>query len=111
MFCTICEKHYTGRSTIPLRTRIGEHRRHFYHILDNKSYTLDNDDYALGSHLYNHGYRDRSDFNKIFRTCILEVCSPGVLDIKEHKYIHLTNSISPVGLNISNPLSIPLLYT
>ena len=48
---------------------------------------------------------------KIYRTCVLEICSPSVLDIKEHKYVHLTNSMMPNGLNLSNPLSIPLLYS
>ena len=111
VYCSICNKLYIGRSTRPLRIRIGEHRRNFYHILDNKPYSTDNDDFILGSHLYDHGFRDKSDFNKIYRTCVLEICSPSVLDIKEHKYVHLTNSMIPNGLNLSNPLSIPLLYS
>ena len=109
--CSLCLKHYAGRSTRTLRTRIGEHRRHYYQIVDSKSYQLDNDDFALGSHLYNdHGCRDKNDFNKFFKVCILEICSPRVLEIKEHKYIHLLNSICPYGINISNPLSIPILH-
>ena len=34
--CSICWKHYVGRSTCCLRTRIGEHRRYYYQIVDNK---------------------------------------------------------------------------
>ena len=64
VYCSICNKLYIGRSTRPLRTRIGEHRRNFYHILDNKPFSTDNDDFILGSHLYDHGFRDKSDFNK-----------------------------------------------
>ena len=109
--CSLCWKPYTGRSTRTLRTRIGEHRRHFYQIVDNKPFHLDNDDFALGSHLYNdHGCRDKTDFNKYYKLCILEICSPRVLEIKEHKYIHMLNSLSPIGINISNPFSIPILH-
>jgi hypothetical protein len=109
--CSLCRKHYAGRSTRTLRTRIGEHRRYFYQIIDNKPFQLDNDDFALGSHLYHeHGCRDRSDFNKVYKISILEICSPKVIDMKEHLYIHRLNSLNPNGLNISNPLSIPVLY-
>ena len=69
VFCTICKKHYIGRSIRALRTRIGEHRRHFYEILDNKPFTLDNDDFALGSHLYDHGFRDRKDLLSVCLSC------------------------------------------
>ena len=108
--CSICLKHYVGRSTRCLRTRIGEHRRFIYQIVDNKPFQFDNDDYALGAHLYNHGYRDKSDFSKYFKVCVLEVCSPKILDVKEHKYIHKLNSLCPNGVNISNPFSIPMLH-
>ena len=108
--CTICYKHYVGRSCRALSTRIGEHRRHYYSILDNMPINATNDDHALGAHLHRHGYRDRGDFDKIYTVCVLEVCSPRVLEVKEHKYIHKTNSLGPNGINVSNPFSIPLLY-
>ena len=109
--CSLCRKHYAGRSTRTLRTRIGEHRRYYYQIIDNKPFQLDNDDFALGSHLYHeHGCRNRSDFNKFYKVSLLEICSPKVIDMKEHLYIHRLNSLNPNGLNISNPLSIPVLY-
>ena len=109
--CSICQKHYVGRSCRPLRTRIGEHRRHFYQIVDKKSFDMESDDYALGSHLHlDHNISEKTDFNKIYKICILEVCSPKVLEIKEHKYIHKLNSLSPSGINLSNPLAIPHLY-
>ena len=107
--CSICWKHYVGRSARCLRTRIGEHRRYYYQIVDNKPFHVDNDDYALGAHLYNHGYSDKSDFSKYFKVCVLEVCSPKVLEVKEHMYIHKLNSLCPNGVNISNPFSIPVL--
>ena len=78
-------------------------------LVDNKPFHVDNDDYALGAHLYNHGYSDKSDFSKIFKVCVLEVCSPKVLEVKEHMYIHKLNSLCPNGVNISNPFSIPVL--
>ncbi len=115
--CDICKKHYIGRSTRQLNTRIGEHRRNFYQIVDKKVSPVlnfcsdDKDDYALGAHLYNHGYNDKSDFSKFYKVCILENCSPKVLEVKEHKFIHKLNSLNPFGINLSNPFSIPSLYS
>ena len=108
--CTLCNKHYIGRSTRPLKTRIGEHRRNYYRIVDTNTYHTDNDEYALGAHLYNHGFRDKDDFAKYYLVSILEVCSPKVLEVKEHKYIHILNSLSPMGINISNSFSMPILH-
>ena len=113
--CDICHQHYIGRSTRQLNTRIGEHRRHFYQIVDNKvspniNPNDDNDDFALGSHLYLHGYKNKSDFSKFYKVSLLEVCSPRILEVKEHKYIHKLNSLNPFGINLSNPFAIPPLF-
>ena len=86
-----------------LRTRIGEHRQHFYQIIKGDKFDLENNNFALGHHLNKHGFNDRKDFNKVFNVCILEKCSPKVLDVKEHKYIHQLNSLTPQGINLSNP--------
>ena len=53
----------------------------------------DSDEYALGAHLYSHCFKDKSDFSKHFKVSILEVCSPKVLEVKEHKFIHKLNSL------------------
>ena len=108
--CSICQKHYVGRSTRHLKTRIGEHRRHYYSILNNNSYDTDSDDAALGAHLFEHGLNSRTDFDKNYSVCVLEICSPKLLEVKEHLYIHRLNSLTPNGINMSNPFSIPLLY-
>ena len=108
--CTLCNRPYIGRTTRTLKTRIGEHRRNFYKILDGCNFEVDNDEFALGAHLHNHGFSDKNDFSKIFEVCILDRCSPKVLETKEHRYIHLFNSLVPEGINLSNPFSIPLLY-
>ena len=109
--CSICWKHYLGRTCRHLRTRIGEHRRYFYQILATNEFHKDNEDFALGSHLYHdHGLRDKTDFSKFYKVSILEVCSPKVLEVKEHKFIHQLNSLAPNGINLSNPFSIPIHY-
>ncbi len=108
--CTICQKHYIGRSVRRLKTRIGEHRQHYYKILRNERVNVDLDEFALGQHLYEHGFRHNGDFNETYRICILEICSPKALEVKEHYYIHKLSSLSPGGLNISNPFAIPPLY-
>ena len=47
--CTFpnCKKCYTGRSVRVLRVRIGEHRRAFYQILDDKAVDPENVDFSL----------------------------------------------------------------
>ena len=110
VICSVCHKHYIGRSTRPLNTRIGEHRRHYYALLNNKQIVTEGDDQALAAHLYSHGYRDRTDFDKVYTVCVIDKCSPKVLEESEHRYIHSLNSLNPNGINVSNPFSIPLLY-
>ena len=114
--CNICNHPYIGRSSRQLNSRIGEHRRNFYQIIDKKVEPKINnetdkcDDFALGAHLYNHGLRDKHDFTKFFKVSILEVCSPKILEVKEHLFIHTLNTLSPFGINLSNPFSIPVLF-
>ena len=36
--CKLCQEHYVGRSTRPLRTILGEHRRSFHKLFYNKDY-------------------------------------------------------------------------
>ena len=45
-----------------------------------------------------------------YNVSLLDFSSPKILDVKEHKFIHLLNSLKPNGLNIENPLSVPLLH-
>ena len=111
--CNVCNKHYVGRSTRPLRTRVGEHRRNFYRMCDKSDfdYDRDSDEYTLGHHLlHDQNLNDRLDFDNSYSVCILDICSPRILDVKEHKYIHSLNSLTPSGLNLCNPFSVPLLY-
>ena len=111
--CKQCNKHYVGRSTRPLRTRVGEHRRNFYRMCERVDfeYDKDSDEYTLGHHLFHdHKLSCKTDFDNNYSVSILDISSPKVLDVKEHKFIHLLNSLSPQGLNLSNPFSIPLLY-
>ena len=104
-----CKMCYTGRSVRALRVRIGEHRRAFYQIIDGKPVDLENDDFSPGLHLKEHNCIDKGDFNKYFRVCLLEICSPKILAVREHFYIHKYNTLRPNGMNASNPFGIPLL--
>ena len=109
--CKCCNLVYIGRSVRHLNTRIGEHRRSFYEILDGKKIDPQDDDYSMGIHLCNHGFWDRSDFDTNFSVVILEICSPSSLEVKEHKYIHILNTLQPNGINSFNPFGIRLLKT
>ena len=83
----------------------------FHKLCDNKDYDEDSDEYALGLHLFtDHNLIRREDFDENYNVALLDFCSPKILDVKEHKFIHLLNSLKPNGLNLSNPFCIPLLY-
>ena len=109
--CTFpnCKNCYTGRSVRMLRVRIGENRRAFYQILDGKAVHPENDDFPPDLHLKEHNCNDKGDFNNIFRVCLLEICSPKILAVREHLYIHKHNTLRPNGINTSNPFGIPIL--
>ena len=108
--CKCCNKAYIGRSVRALRTRIGEHRRAYYNILNNKTWDPEDDDYAMGIHLaQDHGFDQKSDFEDNFEICIVDICSPKIIDRKEHEYIHRLRTLRPLGMNSQNPFAIPLL--
>ena len=114
--CSICGKCYVGRSVRQLNIRIGEHRRNFYSILKDLNSVLgnqlfrDDDDYSLGFHLIeDHNLCNKSDFSNVYRVFILDTCSPKMLELQEHRYIHSLKSLKPHGINSMNPFAIPLL--
>ena len=109
--CTFpnCKKCYTGRSVRLLRVSIGEHGRAVYQILDGKAVDPENDDFSPGLHLKEHNCNDKGDFNKFFRVCLLEICSPKILAVREYLYIHKYNTLRPNGINTSNTFGIPIL--
>ena len=108
--CKLCNKCYVGRSVRHLNIRIGEHRRAYYELLVGEEPDPDDDDYAMGIHLMqDHGLCDKIDFENSFNVALIDLCSPKNIEKKEHLYIHLLNTIRPMGLNSQNPFAIPLL--
>ena len=80
-----------------LRTRIGHlNRTSSYALLIGKPVDLTDDEHSLGVHLYTE---HRSDFNKHYKICIIDNASPKMLELKEHKYIHLLKTLQPLGIN------------
>ena len=68
------------------------------------------DRFAIGMHLYNeHGFKTKKEFDESLELYILEVCSPRVIDRKEHVWIHKLKALSPNGLNLGNTFGLPLL--
>ena len=107
--CTLCDLAYVGRTTRFLRSRIQEHRASYYNILKGNKIDPLNDNFSLGLHLTEHGLLERDGFNKHFRVCIIDNSSTRNIDIKEHKFIHILNTLRPNGINTLNPFGIPLL--
>ena len=105
--CQICSKPYFGRTIQITGKRMTGHRECYYQILRNENVDQSKDDYALGLHLFHeHGLRDPDDFDKFYRIQIVEVCSPSLLEKKEHSYIHKYNTLHPIGLNKVNPFGL-----
>ena len=108
--CRYCPKCYVGKTIQPLNTRINGHRNKFYDLLryNGDKLDLDDDDYALGMHLYfHHGLRDRGGFNGGFSLTALECCNPQSIDLKEHLWIQRLKCIKPYGLNSHDPFGFP----
>ena len=111
VLCKLCGKAYIGRSTRPLRTRIGEHRRAYYQVIEGRKIDITNDDFSIGCHLFtDHGLKNRCDFNNNCNVCIIDNPSPNNIELKEHQYIHLLKTLRPLGLNTINPFKIPLFH-
>ena len=108
--CKLCFKPYTGRTIQMICKRMNGHRECFYKLLRNETVDVSSDDYSLGLHLvHEHGLSDPGDFNKHYQVQLMEVCSPSLLEKKEHNYIHGYNTLYPIGLNKINPFGIPRL--
>ena len=112
--CKLCIKPYVGKTTQQINSRTSEHRSCYWKVLaGNGEVKVDKealDRFALGLHLYkDHGLRGKEDFDESFDLFILEVCSPRVLDIKEHMWIHKLKTLTPKGLNLGKTFGFPLL--
>ena len=109
--CKICEKAYIGRTVNNLHIRMDGHRSKFYDILNGKVVDITTDECSLGVHLVDHGFRDHGDFNSNYSIiCIVENCSPKLLELKENKYIHVLNTLRPLGLNTVNPFGLQVFH-
>ena len=116
LHCTVCDKYYIGRSIRKLVERFGEHRRKYYQLVQDPESVfgtrlhLEDDDFSPGLHLVEeHGASELTDFNEMYKVFIIDVCSPKLLDVKEHNYIHELKTLKPFGINSVSPFSIPLL--
>ena len=92
--CKICNKPYTGRSTRPLNTRTGEHRRAFLDIIQGNDYNPLDNDYSLGTFFIFYfsfylwfylrlTYVSMHDFNR--HNCIAEITYKTLHTDIEHK--------------------------
>ena len=108
--CSVCDKAYIGRSVNPLHVRLNGHRSKFYELVDGRASDITNDEYSLGVHLVDHGFRDHADFNRVYKISIIENCSPRVIEVKENNYIHLLKTLRPMGLNTVNPFGLAMFH-
>ena len=108
--CSTCDEAYIGRTVKQLHERIHGHRAKFHDIINGNIIDINSDEYCLGVHLLEHGLTEHDDFNKTFKICIIENCSPKLLEYKENKYIHLIKTLKPWGLNTTNPFGINMFH-
>ena len=98
--CSLCNKQYTGKSTIKLQTRIAGHRSHVGY---EDGLTIESDERTLAEHLQEiHHLHSVDTFNSNYSFNVLEL-SPGNLDLAEQKWVNRLLTIQPFGLNKEKP--------
>ena len=70
----------------------------YYKLLNGDKVDGTSDEYSLGLHLLDHGFRQRDDFNKYFNVSIIDNSSPKTLRVREHKYTQLLKTLKPLSL-------------
>ena len=109
--CQICVENniqanlYVGRATTPLSVRISGHRFGYndINIFRDKENVTDKN--CLWAHLnLAHGLKERSDFDKSFKFCVLKTADPHALPINEQQFIDKFNTLFPYGLNSINSI-------
>ena len=113
--CKCCQRYYVGRTTQPLSERTNCHRASFVRYAKTNGKlnipTKQLDNFTLGMHLYNaHKLTTKEQFDEAYELYVLEVCSPRILDVKEHMWIHKLKALSPKGLNLTNTFGLPQLF-
>ena len=91
-----CSKPCVGRTVQLLSKRMNGHREWFYQVCNGEDIDDTSDGFSLGSHLCKEHSLNPGDFYKTFDVQILEVCSPSLLEEKDHKYIHTYNTLFPI---------------
>ena len=115
VLCSLCSKGYIGKTTNTLRCRVNGHRAIHRKVISSNGASIQlvrtnhQDDLSLGYHLFKeHGSSLSTDFNNYFKFSIVQHCSPNLLDVTEHKWIHRLHTLEPGGINSMNPFAIPL---
>ena len=115
VMCKLCHKPYTGKTTQHCHCRMNQHRWCFSNYIKHHGQVKlktarDEDNYALGIHLYNdHGLRSDQNFDDAYEVYILEVTQPRIIDIREHMWIHRLQSLTPSGINLASTYGLPML--
>ena len=112
--CRCCCKYYVGKTTQQLNGRTNHHRACFVkYVKSNGKLKVAKeklDNYAMGIHLFNeHDIKLEKSFDEAYELYILEICSPKILDVKEHMWIHKLKALAPHGLNLGQTYGFPLL--
>ena len=108
LMCRKCGKPYIGKTTQPLHKRVNGHRTAKIEPGQTKE-TL-TDDQALAAHcLFDH--KNEVEFNKLYKIFIIKVVNPNELLSTEQFLANKYKSFEPTGLNIGNPIGLPMLRT
>ena len=108
IMCHKCGKPYIGKTTQPLHKRVNGHRTAKIEPGQTKD-TL-TDDQALAAHcLFDH--KNEVEFNKLYKIFIIKVVNPNELLSTEQFLANKYKSFEPTGLNIGNPIGLPMSRT
>ena len=97
---------YVGKTITCLSIRINNHRAAFSQMPHLTEESEVNDRNCLWAHLSNvHALRNRVDFDKNYKFCILQTGDPRDLRLYEQSFIKKLNTLFPHGLNTVNSVS------
>ena len=108
--CSLCILAYIGKTTQPLHLRVNGHRASKLVKMQDFDISTLTDENILSYHCLKD-HNNSLDFNKLYNITILKCVQPLKLLETEQYFINKFRTERPTGLNIENPMGLPVLRT